>query len=230
MSGLHTQLGGVVAALVTFSCAGERQAATNERTFDSVPGSAPVTTPLEPSTAKADSARIMGQPSAATWFIVVSDFQCPYCKQWHDESGELIRREYVESGKVRMAYINYPLGQHRHAVPTAEAALCAGVQQRFWPYHDALLATQKRWQDLDDATNVLDSLARATGLDAAAHKECRDGHTMLSLIAADEDRARTAGAQSTPTFLVGGEVLRGVVPIAVMRQVLDRAVAAAGPR
>jgi protein-disulfide isomerase len=181
----------------------------------------------DPRLAKADLARIQGSPSAKAWLVIVSDFQCPYCKQWHDSSGEAIRREYVTTGKIRMAYINYPLGQHHNAMPTAEAAMCAGLQDKFWPYHDALFAAQKRWQDLEDATPVLDSLGRAVGLDVAAHKGCRNSHIMLQLIEADRDRANRAGAQSTPTFLVGGQVLKGAYPLPLMRQILDAAVAAA---
>ncbi|MGQ0641881.1 MAG: DsbA family protein, partial [Gemmatimonadaceae bacterium] len=99
----------------------------------------------DPRLAKGDLARIQGAPSAKTWFVIVSDFQCPYCKQWHDSAGEALRREYVATGKIRVAYVNYPLGQHRHAVATAEAAMCAGLQDKFWEYHDALFAAQKRW-------------------------------------------------------------------------------------
>lgn len=181
----------------------------------------------DPRLAKADLARIQGSPSAKTWLVIISDFQCPYCKQWHDSSGEALRREYVTTGKIRLAYVNYPLGQHRQAVPTAEAAMCAGLEDKFWQFHDALFATQKRWQDLSDATPVLDSLARALGLNVASQKQCRDQHVMLPLISADRDRANAAGASSTPTFLVGGQVLKGVYPLALMRQILDAAVAQA---
>lgn len=185
------------------------------------------TAKADPRLAKADLARIQGAATAKTWLVIVSDFQCPYCKQWHDSSGEAIRRDYVTTGKIRLAYVNYPLGQHRQAVPTAEAAMCAGLEDKFWQYHDALFATQKRWQDLSDATPVLDSLARSLGLDLAQHKQCRNQHVMMPLISADHDRANNAGATSTPTFLVGGQVLKGVYPLPLMRQILDAAVAQA---
>lgn len=175
--------------------------------------------------AKADAARIQGSATAKAWLVIVSDFQCPFCKQWHDSSGEAIRNEYVKTGKIRLAYVNYPLGQHRQAVPTAEAAMCAGLEDKFWPYHDALFATQKRWEVMSDATPVLDSLARAVGLNLAQHKQCREQHVMLPLISADRDRANAAGTTSTPTFLVGGQVLKGVYPLPIMRQILDAAVA-----
>ncbi|HJU73337.1 MAG TPA: thioredoxin domain-containing protein [Gemmatimonadaceae bacterium] len=183
-----------------------------------------------PALAKADLSRIQGNPNAKTWFVIVSDFQCPYCKQWHDSASAVIRREYVETGKIRVAYVHFPLGQHRHAVPTAEAAMCAGVEDKFWAYHDALFETQARWQGLQDATPILDSLARVVGLNVAEHKMCRDKHVMLPLISADRERADNAGAQSTPTFLVGGQVLKGVYPVRLLRQVLNTAIAADSAR
>ncbi|MGQ0639764.1 MAG: DsbA family protein, partial [Gemmatimonadaceae bacterium] len=126
--------------------------------------------------------------------------------------------------------VNYPLGQHRHAVATAEAAMCAGLQDKFWEYHDALFAAQKRWHDLSDAGGVLDSLARAVGLELPAHRECRDQHVMLPLISADRDRANNAGARSTPTFLIDGRALAGVYPMSALRPILDAVVARAGSR
>jgi protein-disulfide isomerase len=181
----------------------------------------------DPRLAKADLARIQGAQTAKAWFVIVSDFQCPYCKQWHDSEGETLRREYVRTGKVRVAYVNYPLGQHGQAMPTAEAAMCAGIQDKFWEYHDALFATQQNWSALRDATGLLDSLATAVGLNLPAHKQCRDQHVMLPLIVADRDRAQASGARSTPTFIVGGQAMSGVIPMSTLRPILDSAIAQA---
>ncbi|MEA2766837.1 MAG: hypothetical protein QOK07_3241, partial [Gemmatimonadaceae bacterium] len=68
---------------------------------------------------KADLARIQGNPDAPVWVIEVSDFQCPYCKQWHDETYPVLRDEFVRTGKVRLAYVNFPLAQHQYAWPAA---------------------------------------------------------------------------------------------------------------
>jgi protein-disulfide isomerase len=202
------------------ACSSDNRGAAAAQPVSSSPGDT-----SDPRLTKADLARIQGAPTAKTWFVIISDFQCPYCKQWHDSSGEALRREYVATGKIRVAYVNYPLGQHRQAVPTAEAAMCAGLQDKFWEYHDALFATQQRWQDLADAGSVLDSLARAVGLSLDAHRQCRNEHVMLPLIAADRDRATTAGARSTPTFLVDGQGLQGVYPMTALRPILDAAIA-----
>ena len=112
-----------------------------------------------------------------------------------------------------------------NAMPTANASMCAAAQNRFWEYHDALFATQTRWTPMSDPRPVLDSLARATGLDLGAWTQCYDSQRMLPLIRADRDRAAAGGVQSTPSFLVGGQVISGAVPMETMRPILDSAVA-----
>src|SRR5438270_1961275 len=84
--------------------------------------------PPDSNITRADLARIQGSPNAPLWVIEVSDFQCPYCKQWHDQTYTAFVAQYVKTGKVRLAYVNFPLGIHVHAFPAAEAAMCAAAQ------------------------------------------------------------------------------------------------------
>src|SRR3954470_3339831 len=145
---------------------------------------------------KADLARIQGSPTAPVWVIEVSDFQCPYCKQWHDETYQTLKNEFVRTGKVRLAYVNFPLAQHQYAWPAAESAMCAGAQGKFWEMHDALFNTQTKWESLQTPGTFFDSLARAQGVDIARWHACVQSGKMKSTIQADHDRAQTAGAGS----------------------------------
>lgn len=172
---------------------------------------------------KADLARIQGSPNAPVWVIEVSDFQCPFCKQWHDQTYPVLRDEFVRTGKVRLAYINYPLAQHPYAWPAAEAAMCAGAQGKFWEMHDALFNTQSKWETLPSPATYFDSLARAQGVDAARWHQCIQSGKMKSWIQADHDRAQTAGAASTPTFIIGDKLLVGAQPIEEFRRAIDSA-------
>src|ERR1700704_1331745 len=121
---------------------------------------------------KADLARIQGSPNAPVWVIEVSDFQCPYCKQWHDETYPVFRDEFVRTGKVRLAYVNFPLSQHQYAWPAAGAAMCAGAQGKVWGMHDALFNTQSKWEALAAPASFFDSLARAQGVDVERWRHC----------------------------------------------------------
>ena len=179
---------------------------------------------------RADASRIAGAPAAAVWLVEISDFQCPYCKRWHDEVWPSIRREYIESGRVRFAYLNLPLPSHRHAAEAAEAALCAGLQGRYWQMHDAIFRTQDRWSRLESASATFDSLAAAAVPDARALRACIADHRTRPLVQADYDRAVSAGVRSTPTFIAGGRLIEGAAPVDVFRAALDSALAEAGKR
>ena len=176
-------------------------------------------------TTRMDLARILGDSSARVWFIIASDFQCPYCKQFHDQSFAALRDEYVSTGKVRMAYINYPLPIHANAWPTAEAAMCAGAQGKFWQMHDGLFAAQARWEDKHPPTAVLDSVAHAIGVDTTAMNACMTSPAVHALIEADRDRAEQSGVNATPTIIIGRSVMPGVAPIQNYRRALDSALA-----
>ena len=172
---------------------------------------------------KADLARIQGSSTAPVWVIEVSDFQCPFCKQWHDETYKKLRDEFVTTGKIRLAYINFPLNQHVNAWPAAETAMCAGAQGKFWPMHDALFVNQKKWEELPSPALFFDSLAGAIGLDVTRWQQCVRSGKMKPWIQADYDRAQAAGTGSTPTFIIGDRMLTGAQPIENLRIAIDSA-------
>jgi protein-disulfide isomerase len=151
---------------------------------------------------RADRGRIMGD-TATLWVVMASDFQCPYCKMWHDQFFGPVMQEYAAKNRIRLAFWNFPVAGHQNALPAAEAAMCASVQRKFWPMHESLFATQGRWEKMSNPTPLFDSLATATGVDMALYRTCTTKHLTLPLIEADRDRGRAAGVQATPTFFVG---------------------------
>jgi protein-disulfide isomerase len=168
----------------------------------------------------------MGAETAKVWLVEVSDFQCPFCKQWHDETFAKIDQEYVKTGKVRLAYLNFPLSRiHKNAQAAAEAAMCAGVQGKFWELHESLFQTQPKWADLKSPLAVFDSLARAAKVDPKGWNTCMSTHATAKLIQADRDRSTQAGVESTPTFFVGDRALAGAYPVDTFRVALDQAIA-----
>ena len=173
----------------------------------------------------ADRGRIQGSASAPVWLVEVSDFQCPYCRMWHDSTYAAIVRDYVSTGKVRLAYLNYPLGIHVNAVPAAEAAMCASAQNKFWPMHDLLFETQDKWEQLPDPNVFFDSLATRAGVDHPQWIACVSKHLSRPLIEADRSRSQQRGVQSTPSFFIGDEAIAGAQPIADFRAAIERQLA-----
>ena len=204
-------------------------------THSPAPTSAGPVTPTSPATngvandstvlGRADQGRIRGDSSAKLWLIMVSDFQCPYCRQWHDEVFATVIRDYVATGKVRIAYLNYPLSGHKNAMPAAEAAMCASVQGKFWEMHDAIFRTQEQWAELANPKSMFDSLATSIGVASGPYRSCIDSSATRPMILADQARATTAGVRATPTFFLGSDQIEGAVPLPEFRAALDKALA-----
>jgi protein-disulfide isomerase len=178
----------------------------------------------------ADQRRIQGAATAPVWLVEISDFQCPFCKKWHDEIYPVIKRDYIDKGLVRMAYVHYPLPQHANAYPAAVASMCAALQDRFWPVHDKIFDTQTRWERMDNAgaTKLFDSLVYASGVEGASYRSCVAEDVMRRLIGSDIGRAQQAQVRSTPTFFIGDEPVLGVPPLAQFRAAIERQLAKAG--
>ena len=185
---------------------------------------APVTSgtiPNDSISTLADRGRIQGNSQATLWIIEASDFQCPYCKTWHDSTYGQVVRDYVNTGKVRLAYLNFPLSQHRNAMPAAEAAMCASVQDKFWPMHDALFTAQPQWEGLPNPMPAFEAMAARVGVAMPSWRECVAKHLTRPMIEADYARSRTAGVKSTPAFFVGDQLVAGVESYAFFRQVIE---------
>jgi protein-disulfide isomerase len=212
----HPLIAGVAAFAVIVAC-GKSTNANAAASSTATATSGPDSVLLK----RADHARILGSATAPLWVVEVSDFQCPYCRQFHDESYAELKRAYVDSGKVRLAYVNFPLSSHRNAWPAAESAMCAAAQDKFWEMHDALFTTQKQWEHLTAPQPMLDSLAATLGVEPKAFHACVSGHLTKPMIDADIDRATKAGVESTPTFLIGGTMMTGAQPVANFRAAID---------
>jgi protein-disulfide isomerase len=179
--------------------------------------------------ARADLGRIEGRTAATVWLIVISDFQCPFCKKWHEETGPIIEREYVNTGKVRIAYLNLPISSHRNAQPAHEVAMCAAEQGKFWPVADALFATQERWKSRVEPEPFFDSLAVRLVDDDARYRRCITSGVTRPLIDADVQRVTRIGVGSTPSFIIGQQMVVGAQPVATFRRLLDAALAGTAP-
>ena len=180
------------------------------------------------------AARAKGRSDAPVTVYEMSDFQCPYCREFALGTMPLLEREYVQAGKIRFVYINLPLSSvHKNAASAAEVALCAARQEHFWPMHDLLFRHQDQWATLASPRPYLLALGDSAGLDTARLARCVASGATAADVRADAERARRSGATSTPTFYIEGALLEGAAPVTVFRTVLDsiyRSKTAAGAR
>ncbi len=173
----------------------------------------------------ADRGRVLGDSAAPVWVVVVSDYQCADCKRWNDEVLPILMREYVTTGRIRLALLNMPQAAHLNAVPTALAATCASAQGKFWETSARIFETQRIWKDLPDARPYLDSLAIAAGADAPTLRFCTESARGLKLINSDVERNKAAGVDSLPTFFIGPRKVVGAQTIAAFRATIESALA-----
>ncbi|MES3033180.1 MAG: thioredoxin domain-containing protein [Gemmatimonadota bacterium] len=170
---------------------------------------------------KADLGRIAGDSAAKVIVLEVSDFQCPYCKAFHDQTYPAVKAQYVDNGKARIAYVNLPLRSHQNAWPAAEAAMCASVQGRFWPMHDSLFLAQERWAGITKPDTMFARFARTLRIDASAYDACMSSHATRPLIASDAERSSNAGISGTPAFIIGDSLISGAYPFPDFKRVID---------
>jgi protein-disulfide isomerase len=174
-------------------------------------------------TRASDLARVQGNPSATLWVVEISDFQCPYCKEWHETVFPKLREEFIKTGKIRFAYLNFPLSMHKNALPASRAAMCAGVQGKFWEMQDGIFAAQNKWADLADPTSFFEGLAKGLGINVASWKSCIDSKSIQARIDADYARAKELRVRSTPSFMIGSRLVEGLVPIEDLRKMINAA-------
>lgn len=157
--------------------------------------------------ARADSLRVLGSPSAPVWIVVVSDFQCPQCRDFARDVLPEIRTGLVARGEARLAMVHFPRDEHFNARFAAHASLCAAGSGRFWEVHDTLFATLPRWDRDPDPQAYFDSLQIAVGVPADVVRDCRQRQRYLRLLTTDIERARASGVREFPAVFVSERLL-----------------------
>ena len=162
-----------------------------------------------------------GPAGAPITFVEYSDFQCGYCKRAHP----MIKTLLAEYGdKIRFVYRDYGIPAHDRARASAEAARCAGDQDKYWEYFDNLMEQSGSLDDADLAKRATD-----LGLDMAAYQGCLDSDRHVPAIDAAFESAGELGIAGTPTFFINGRAIVGARPIEDFRTVIDEELAAANP-
>jgi protein-disulfide isomerase len=185
--------------------------ATQPATADPAPRPPAVPVTAGAAAPQADG-RVLGAEDAPVTIIEFTDLQCPYCARFARETWPRVRKDYVDTGKVRFATRDLPLRFHEFAVPAAVAARCAGAQGKYWEYREALFAAQSRL-----GSEPYAALAAQLGLDAASFAACRADPLTLGAVRDDAALAAANGISGTPSFVIGrvvdgeftGEVVSG---------------------
>ena len=171
--------------------------------------------------------RSKGSPTAPIAVFEMSDFQCPFCRQHAMGTFPELDRRYIETGKVRWTFVNFPIPQlHANATTAAEFAMCAAKLDRFWPVHDLIFKYQNSWKSLADPAPFLITLADSAGIKRNDILPCLIEGRTRELVRTEAEEVARVGIQSTPTFVIEGKLLRGAAPLEVFVGILDSIYAA----
>jgi len=183
----------------------------------------------------------MGDPNAPVKIVEYSDFQCPYCRVFWEDTETQIVENYVKTGKVYFIYRSMGNFVSRtsgtESQDSAHAAYCAGDENKYWEYHDMLFTNWNGENQGAFSRKRLDAFAKALGLDAAAFKTCMDGGKYMDMVqqdGVDGERDITTAPNfdgqgyGTPSFIVNGRLIGGAQPFKVFQQEIEAALAAAG--
>lgn len=161
---------------------------------------------------------VEGDSAAAVTVVEISDFGCSHCRDFHRETWPQLAAEYVETGQVR--WVSFPFALRPETVPAANAAMCAGEQDAYFEYSDALFSFPDQRDALTDAG--FQEAAAAVTLDMSSFQECVDEARYVGTIEANNNAARKAGVSATPTFFINGRKLEGAHPFTTFQQQINQ--------
>ena len=167
-----------------------------------------------------DDDPFIGNKNAPITMIEFSDFQCPFCKRFREQTFDQLKAQYIDTGKVKFVYRDFPLHSiHPMAGKAAEAGECADDQGKFWEYHDKIFEGQSVWAS--SGVSVFKQYAQELGLDSKKFNDCLDSGKYKDEVEKDLGDATSSGGQGTPYFLVGNQPISGAQPFAAFQSAIE---------
>ena len=167
---------------------------------------------------------IIGDSNAPITILEWGDYQCTFCYRFHQSSLDIIHKEYIETGIVKMVFKDFPLNGP-DSLLAAEAAYCAEDQGRYWAYHNELYTNWAGERTGWITNESLNQFAKSSGLNIEKFNSCLDEHKYRQRVLDLEQFGREIGIDATPSFLIFNDEkiikIRGNQPIDVFRKVID---------
>lgn len=164
-----------------------------------------------------DDDAVLGDKNAPVTIIEFSDFECPFCARFYQQTLPLIKENYIKTGKVKLVYRDFPLSFHPNAQKAAEAAECAGEQGNYYEMHDLLFE-----KGVSGGVASFKQYAKDLGLDTTKFNECLDSGKFASEVQKDFQDGQNYGVSGTPTFFINGIKVVGAQPYNVFEQIIEQ--------
>ena len=173
---------------------------------------------------------VQGNNDAPVTIVEFSDFQCPFCGAFYSQTLPQIQKDYIDSGKVKLVFRDFPLSSiHQNANAAALAAQCANEQGKFWEYHNILFSSQHIWATLDpsNATDAFKQYAVDLNLDSDSFDSCIDSSKYQDKVNQNVQDGMSYHVSGTPTFFIGDDKngyveVVGAKPYLAFKQEIDQ--------
>ncbi|MBS3123343.1 DsbA family protein [Candidatus Woesearchaeota archaeon] len=163
-----------------------------------------------------DDDTIKGDKNAPVTIVEFSDFECPFCVRFYEQTLSQIDSAYIKTGKVKLIYRDFPLGFHANAQKAAEAAECAGEQGKYWEMHNILFE-----KGVQSGVESFKGYAKELSLDSKKFNSCLDESKMANEVKKDQTDGAKFGVSGTPAFFINGQLLTGAQPFKAFQSVID---------
>lgn len=213
----------------------EKKINSQDKRVTELQSAAPQAAPTEdlgPKNVSVDNDPVLGEKNAPVTMVEFSDYECPFCKRYFDRTYPQLKKDYVDTGKLKIVYRDFPLPFHQNAHKEAEAAECIreqGGDSVYYQFHDAIFK-QTSSNGTGLALTQLAPIANEIGLSGSQLQTCLDSNKYKTEVDQDIAAGSKIGITGTPTFLIGksdssgtilGIKIVGAQPYSEFKRVID---------
>lgn len=163
---------------------------------------------------------VVGKADAPLTIIEYASLGCPHCASFHHDTYPQLKKDYIDTGKVKLVFRDFPLGTP--ALAATMIARCAGPQ-RYFGFVDMFFRAQSQWSRANNPLEALTKVARFGGMPPADVQACIKNQPLLDHIQAQKSKAfEQDGVNATPYFVIGTEKLSGGLPYADFQKIVER--------
>lgn len=170
-----------------------------------------------------DDDPVLGNSSAKVTIVEFSDFQCPFCRKFWRETLPSLKKDYIDTGKAKFVYRDFPLSGHPSAHITAIASECADDQGKYWQMHDKIFQEQDKKGEgtVTYSADDLKRWAKEAGLNNGQFNQCLDSQKYKAEVDKDFEDGTKAGVTGTPTLFINGRKVVGAQPFSAFASIIE---------
>jgi protein-disulfide isomerase len=166
--------------------------------------------------------RAMGRADAPVTIIKYASMTCPYCRKFQAETFPVLKREYIDTGKVRFIIREFPIG---HQSGVATVALRCAPEEKYFQLYDKLMAQQPSWVSQEVRHDPIFKVVAQVGMTRAQFDACQQDKTLIEGLRWVKERGRKLGVIGTPNFFVNGKLVKTVIGMPEIRAMIDPIIA-----